>query len=378
MRKTKIVCTLGPATDDEAILRKLILSGMNVARLNMSHGKHEEHKRRADMVKKLRRELDVPVAILLDTKGPEIRTGTFEKPVMLEYGQKYTLTTFDRPGDSEGCSISFKKLPEDISIGVHILVDDGLIEMIVESVTDTEIECRVLNGGTISSYKGINVPGVTLSMPYISERDKADLAFGVQEDVDFIAASFTRCADDIVLIRNELENNGCRNIRIIAKIENTDGVENIDDIIRVSDGIMVARGDLGVEIPMEDIPVIQKRLIHKAYAAGKQVITATQMLDSMIKNRRPTSRTRSTTARARSCSAARRPPAPTRWRRSARWCALPSAPKTTSTTSSSSTSGRFPRRRTSPLRSRTRPARPRTTSARWRSSRSRRRASRRA
>ena len=207
---------------------------------------------------------------------------------MLEYGQKYTLTTFDRPGDSEGCSISFKKLPEDISIGVHILVDDGLIEMIVESVTDTEIECRVLNGGTISSYKGINVPGVTLSMPYISERDKADLAFGVQEDVDFIAASFTRCADDIVLIRNELENNGCRNIRIIAKIENTDGVENIDDIIRVSDGIMVARGDLGVEIPMEDIPVIQKRLIHKAYAAGKQVITATQMLDSMIKNPRPT------------------------------------------------------------------------------------------
>ena len=288
MRKTKIVCTLGPATDDEAILRKLILSGMNVARLNMSHGKHEEHKRRADMVKKLRRELDVPVAILLDTKGPEIRTGTFEKPVMLEYGQKYTLTTFDRPGDSEGCSISFKKLPEDISIGVHILVDDGLIEMIVESVTDTEIECRVLNGGTISSYKGINVPGVTLSMPYISERDKADLAFGVQEDVDFIAASFTRCADDIVLIRNELENNGCRNIRIIAKIENTDGVENIDDIIRVSDGIMVARGDLGVEIPMEDIPVIQKRLIHKAYAAGKQVITATQMLDSMIKNPRQT------------------------------------------------------------------------------------------
>ena len=216
MRKTKIVCTLGPATDDEAILRKLILSGMNVARLNMSHGKHEEHKRRADMVKKLRKELDVPVAILLDTKGPEIRTGTFEKPVTLEYGQRYTLTTFDRPGDSEGCSISFKKLPEDISIGVHILVDDGLIEMIVESVTDTEIECRVLNGGTISSYKGINVPGVTLSMPYISERDKADLAFGVQEDVDFIAASFTRCADDIVLIRNELENNGCRNIRIIA------------------------------------------------------------------------------------------------------------------------------------------------------------------
>ena len=194
MRKTKIVCTLGPATDDEAILRKLILSGMNVARLNMSHGKHEEHKRRADMVKKLREELDVPVAILLDTKGPEIRTGAFETPVVLEYGQKYTLSTLDRPGDLEGCSVTFKKLPQDVAPGVHILIDDGLIEMIVEHVTETDVECRVLNGGPISSYKGINVPGVTLSMPYISEKDKADLAFGVKEDVDFIAASFTRCA----------------------------------------------------------------------------------------------------------------------------------------------------------------------------------------
>lgn len=288
MRKTKIVCTLGPATDDEAILRKLILGGMNVARLNMSHGTHEEHKRRADMVKKLRAELDVPVAILLDTKGPEIRTGRFEKKVMLEYGQKYTLSTLDRPGDAEGCSITFEDLPRDVSQGTHILVDDGLIEMVVEHITGTDIECRVLNGGPISSYKGINVPGVTLSMPYISEKDREDLAFCVQEDFDFIAASFTRTAEDIVLIRNELENHDCRNIRIIAKIENTDGVENIDDIIRVSDGIMVARGDLGVEIPMEDIPVLQKRLIHKAYAAGKQVITATQMLDSMIKNPRPT------------------------------------------------------------------------------------------
>ena len=288
MRKTKIVCTLGPATDDEAILRKLILSGMNVARLNMSHGTHEEHKRRADMVKKLRDELDVPVAILLDTKGPEIRTGQFEKKVMLAYGQKYTLSALDRPGDAEGCSITFKDLPKDVNIGTHILIDDGLIEMVVEHVTDTDIECRVLNGGPITSYKGINVPGVTLSMPYISERDRVDLAFCVQEDFDFIAASFTRTSEDIVMIRNELEYHNCRNIRIIAKIENTDGVENIDDIIRVSDGIMVARGDLGVEIPMEEIPVLQKQLIHKAYAAGKQVITATQMLDSMIKNPRPT------------------------------------------------------------------------------------------
>ena len=288
MRKTKIVCTLGPSTDDEAVLRELILSGMNVARLNMSHGTHEEQKRRADMVKKLRKELDVPVAILLDTKGPEIRTGKFAEKVMLTHGQKYTLTTNERPGDAEGCSITFKDLPKDVHRGSHILIDDGLIEMIVEKVTDTDIECRLLNDGPITSYKGINVPGVTLSMPYISEKDRADLEFCVKEDFEFIAASFTRSAEDIVMIRNELEKNNCRDIRIIAKIENTDGVENIDDIIRVSDGIMVARGDLGVEIPMEEIPVLQKQLIHKAYVAGKQVITATQMLDSMIKNPRPT------------------------------------------------------------------------------------------
>ena len=288
MRKTKIVCTLGPSTDDEAVLRELILSGMNVARLNMSHGTHEEQKRRADMVKKLRKELDVPVAILLDTKGPEIRTGKFAEKVMLTHGQKYTLTTNERPGDAEGCSITFKDLPKDVHRGSHILIDDGLIEMVVEKVTDTDIECRLLNDGPITSYKGINVPGVTLSMPYISEKDRADLEFCVKEDFEFIAASFTRSAEDIVMIRNELEKNNCRDIRIIAKIENTDGVENIDDIIRVSDGIMVARGDLGVEIPMEEIPVLQKQLIHKAYVAGKQVITATQMLDSMQQNPRPT------------------------------------------------------------------------------------------
>ena len=261
MRKTKIVCTLGPSTDDEAVLRELILSGMNVARLNMSHGTHEEHKRRADMVKKLRKELDVPVAILLDTKGPEIRTGKFAEKVMLTHGQKYTLTTNERPGDAEGCSITFKDLPKDVHRGSHILIDDGLIEMVVEKVTDTDIECRLLNDGPITSYKGINVPGVTLSMPYISEKDRADLEFCVKEDFEFIAASFTRSAEDIVMIRNELEKNNCRDIRIIAKIENTDGVE---------------------------IPVLQKQLIHKAYVAGKQVITATQMLDSMIKNPRPT------------------------------------------------------------------------------------------
>lgn len=288
MRKTKIVCTLGPATDDEAILRKLMLGGMNVARLNMSHGDHEQHKRRADVVKRLREELDLPVAILLDTKGPEIRTGQFEKPVQLEYDQLYTLTTNERPGDKDGCSISFKNLPQDVKAGTRILVDDGLIEMVVEHVTETDIVCRVLNPGPITSYKGINVPGVQLSMPYISEKDREDLKFCVEQNFDFIAASFTRTAEDIVLIRNELEKHNCRNIRIVAKIENTDGVDNIDDIIRVSDGIMVARGDLGVEIPMEDIPVLQKELIQKTYSAGKLVITATQMLDSMVKNPRPT------------------------------------------------------------------------------------------
>ena len=288
MRKTKIVCTLGPSTDDEAVLRELILSGMNVARLNMSHGTHEEHKRRADMVKKLRKELDVPVAILLDTKGPEIRTGKFAEKVMLTHGQKYTLTTNERPGDAEGCSITFKDLPKDVHRGSHILIDDGLIEMVVEKVTDTDIECRLLNDGPITSYKGINVPGVTLSMPYISEKDRADLEFCVKEDFEFIAASFTRSAEDIVMIRNELEKNNCRDIRIIAKIENTDGVENIDDIIRVSDGIMVARGDLGVELPAEAIPNTQRRIVEKCICAKRPVIIATQMLYSMVKSPRPT------------------------------------------------------------------------------------------
>ena len=244
MRKTKIVCTLGPSTDDEAVLRELILSGMNVARLNMSHGTHEEHKRRADMVKKLRKELDVPVAILLDTKGPEIRTGKFAEKVMLTHGQKYTLTTNERPGDAEGCSITFKDLPKDVHRGSHILIDDGLIEMVVEKVTDTDIECRLLNDGPITSYKGINVPGVTLSMPYISEKDRADLEFCVKEDFEFIAASFTRSAEDIVMIRNELEKNNCRDIRIIAKIENTDGVEK-------SIPFALTTGDIGMDAPEE-------------------------------------------------------------------------------------------------------------------------------
>ena len=289
MRKTKIICTLGPATDDEEVLRQLMLNGMAVARMNMSHGQHSDHKRRADMIKKLRAELNIPVALLLDTKGPEIRTGRFKNSkVNLETGQTFTLTTEDIEGDETRCSITFKDLPKDVQRGSRILIDDGLIEMKVTDVTKTDIVCHVINGGTVATHKGINVPGVALSLPFISEQDKADIAFGVAQDFDFVAASFTRSAEDIIQLRGELEKNNCNNIRIVAKIENSEGVENIDEIIRVSDGIMIARGDLGVEIAMEEIPIIQKKLIAKAYSAGKQVITATQMLDSMMKNPRPT------------------------------------------------------------------------------------------
>ncbi len=289
MRKTKIICTLGPATDNDEILKKLMQNGMDVARVNMSHQDHKVHKERADKIKKIRQELNLPVALLLDTKGPEIRTGTFGKPsVTLEKGQKFTLTTDDIQGDETGCSISFKDLPKDVSKNSRILIDDGLIELCVDNVYNNNIECTVINGGTVSSNKGINVPGVQLSLPFLNDKDRSDIKFAVEQDFDFIAASFTRNANDIRLLKKELKKNGCDNIKIIAKIENADGVKNIDEILRLSDGIMVARGDLGVEIPMEDIPSIQKMLIRKAYDTGKLVITATQMLDSMIKNPRPT------------------------------------------------------------------------------------------
>lgn len=289
MRKTKIICTLGPATDQEDVLRQLMLKGMNVARLNFSHGTAEEQKVRADAVKKLRKELQLPVALLLDTKGPEIRVRDFNQPkIMLKTGEKFTLTTKDIIGDERIAPITFGRLPQEVTPGAKILIDDGLIELKVEACTETDILCTIMNGGTISSHKGINVPGSKLSLPFISEKDKKDIAFAVKENFDFIAASFTRSARDIIDLRTELEKHGCHKIRIIAKIENSDGVENIDEIIRLSDGIMVARGDLGVEIALEEIPVIQKELIKKAYSAGKQVITATQMLDSMMKNPRPT------------------------------------------------------------------------------------------
>jgi pyruvate kinase len=289
MRKTKIVCTLGPATDSEVVVRQMMLAGMNIARFNFSHQTHEEHKNRAVMLRKLRQELNMPTAFLLDTKGPEIRLGLFKnKSVELKENQTFTLTTREVEGDEKIVSVSFKGLPDDVSVGKHVLIDDGLIELVVENVEKTDVVCKVLNGGKISNNKGVNLPGTRLSLPFVSDKDTSDLLFGIENDFDFVAASFTRTAADIIEIRSILENNGGSNIRIIAKIENADGVENIDEILKVSDGIMVARGDMGVEIPFEEIPRIQKMLIKKAYNAGKLVITATQMLDSMTVNPRPT------------------------------------------------------------------------------------------
>ena len=290
MRKTKIICTLGPSTDNEQVLRELMLNGMDVARFNMSHQTHEYHLERIKLVKRLRDELNLPIAMLLDTKGPEIRTGTFKnKKVFLETNQTFTLVTNESiEGDENHCSISFSGLYDDVNIGSKILIDDGLIELKVIEKKDGGIICTVINGGYVSSNKGINVPNITLSLPFLSDRDRDDIKFGVENDFDFIAASFTRSAQDIEDLKDELEKNHCKNIKIIAKIENSDGINNIDEIVRVSDGIMVARGDLGVEVPLEEIPVLQKQLIKKAFDAGKQVITATQMLDSMIKNPRPT------------------------------------------------------------------------------------------
>ena len=288
MRKTKIICTIGPSSESEEKLRELMLAGMDVARFNMSHGTHEEHRIKFDRVRKISDELELPVATMLDTKGPEIRIGDFEEyKIELVKGQKFTLTTKDILGTNEIVSITYKNLVNDVSVGKTILLDDGLIEMLVTEISETDIVCEVLNGGPISNHKGVNVPGVVLSMPYISEVDEADLIFGIQTGFDFIAASFARSKEDILQIRS-LSNAYGSNVKIIAKIENLQGIENIDEILETSDGIMVARGDMGVEIPMEDVPVLQKSLIKKAVTKGKYVITATQMLDSMIKNPRPT------------------------------------------------------------------------------------------
>ena len=288
MRKTKIICTLGPSTDKGDVLRELIANGMNVARFNFSHGSYEEHGGRLANLKALREELGKPVAALLDTKGPEIRLKEFKNGVeMLEAGQTFTLTTREVEGTKEICSVTYKDLPHDVHEGGTIMLDDGLIMLRIEKVTDTDITCTVLNSGKIKTKKGVNVPGVHLSMPYLSQKDREDIIFGIQNGFDFIAASFVRTAQDVYDIRNLL-NEYDSNIRIIAKIENQEGIDNIDEILTVADGIMVARGDMGVEIDFAEIPSIQKNLIDRAMSAGKICITATQMLDSMIVNPRPT------------------------------------------------------------------------------------------
>lgn len=288
MRKTKIICTIGPASESEEKLRELMLAGMNVARFNFSHGSYDEHKRKFARVLKVSQELRLPIATLQDTKGPEIRLCDFENgKAELTAGQIFTLTTEDILGTSEKASITYKNLKNDITVGGHILIDDGLIDMIVEEITDTEIKCRVVNGGPVSNHKGVNVPGANLSMPYISETDRNDIIFGATMGYDYLAASFVRSKEDVLAVRAILDEHKSTT-KIIAKIENMQGIENIDEILEVSDGIMVARGDMGVEIPMEDVPILQKKMIKKAVAAGKHVITATQMLESMIKNPRPT------------------------------------------------------------------------------------------
>ena len=288
MRKTKIICTLGPSTDQEGVLRELVANGMNVARFNFSHGSHEEHKGRLDLLKSLREELGKPVAALLDTKGPEIRLKDFKNGTeMLEAGQTFTLTTRDVEGTKEICSITYKDLPHDVAPGGTIMLDDGLIKLQIQTVNDTDIVCTVLNNGKIKNKKGVNVPGVHLSMPYMSQRDKDDIIFGIEQGFDFIAASFVRTAQDVYEIRNLL-NEYDSNIRIIAKIENREGVNNIDSILAAADAVMVARGDLGVEIDFTELPGIQKTIIDRSFSFGKPIVTATQMLDSMMVNPRPT------------------------------------------------------------------------------------------
>lgn len=289
IRKTKIVCTMGPNLFEKHLIAPLMKAGMNVARFNFSHGTYETHQHYYDEVCRIRDELGLPVATMLDTKGPEIRVRSFKNGrVTLQNGQLFTLTTDEVEGDEERVSITYKELQQDIAVGSSILIDDGLIGMQVERIDGADIVCRVLNGGVVSNNKGVNIPNAHLSMPFISEKDHQDILFAIKNGYDFIAASFTRCADDIMQIRHILQENNCHTINIIAKIENMEGVENIDEILRVVDGVMVARGDLGVEVPLEDVPSLQKKLIQRGIAAGKPVITATQMLDSMIKNPRPT------------------------------------------------------------------------------------------
>ena len=288
MRKTKIVCTLGPASDGEGVLRNMMEAGMNVARFNFSHGDHAGHKMRLDALKALREEMGLPVAAMLDTKGPEVRLKTFANgPVQLKEGSEFTLHTDFVEGNEAQCSITYSNLPADVKPGDSILLDDGLVRMTVLDTTETTIRCRVLNDGIMKNNKGVNIPGIRLSMPYVSQRDREDILFGIEQGFDFIAASFVRTADDVRDLRQILDEHNSP-IRIIAKIENRDGVNNLNEILSVADGIMVARGDMGVEIDFTEIPMIQKDMIAKCIACGKPVITATQMLESMVEKPRPT------------------------------------------------------------------------------------------
>lgn len=290
MRKTKIICTLGPASTDKEIIRSMINAGMNVARFNFSHGTHEEHLAKLNILKDLRTEMKLPLATLLDTKGPEIRLCKFEGgKTELVAGNTFMLTTRDILGNAKEASVTYKTLPEDVQKGSRILLDDGLIELVVKEIKHgTDVVCNVINSGKISDRKGVNLPGTRLSMPYLSETDQQDILFGIEQQFDFIAASFVRTPQDVLDIRQVLTKHNGRNIKIIAKIENAEGVANIDSILRTADGIMVARGDLGVEIDLQEIPILQKMMIRKCYQSGKMVITATQMLESMSNNPRPT------------------------------------------------------------------------------------------
>ena len=287
--RTKIVCTIGPASEDRETLGKMIDAGMDVCRLNFSHGTHEDHKQKIDTIKEVRSQKGAPIAILLDTRGPEIRTGDFEeKNIRLEAGQNFTITMDDIVGNRERCTVTYKELVNDLSIGDRILIDDGLIELLVKGLTEKDIICEVINSGIINNKKGINLPGVKINLPAITAKDESDIIFGIKNDVDYIAASFVRKAKDVIEIKELLENNGGQRIKIIAKIENQEGVDNIAEILDVADGIMIARGDLGVEVPMEQMPIFQKELIDACNKISKPVIIATQMLDSMTRNPRPT------------------------------------------------------------------------------------------
>ena len=290
MKKTKVVCTMGPNTNDRELLKKLIENGMDVARFNFSHGDHEEQKSRMDLLKELRQELNTNTAILLDTKGPEIRTGVLKggKRIMLKAGEQFTLTTEEIEGDESKVSITYEGLVQDVDAGRVILIDDGLIELKVVGKSEKEIFCEVINGGELGERKGVNVPNVAVRLPAITEKDKDDIRFGVEQGIDFIAASFVRYAECVLEIKAYLKELGAPYVPIIAKVENAEGIKNIDEIIRAADGVMVARGDLGVEIPAEEVPYLQKMIIQKCNMNFKTVITATQMLDSMMRNPRPT------------------------------------------------------------------------------------------